>query len=257
MPCCLEKGHQVKSKLGNNFFRHSRGSSCACASEETVDHYKLKIDIASKCRELGWNSWVEANRSSIFPGTNNEWRADVIAINDSKKVAFEIQYSPILVDDLYKRNERYLKDNVCCIWLLNAQIPLLNIDIDQEILPNISEQAEKDYHEYLENHFKITSVTLDFKTQNVRRAGIKANLDELIVEALSEQFWKKFEIKTGQKKDEVKLKKSNPTVSFKIKRNSGKICFNCKSNMNSVYGMDDRFWGYRCPNCGRIYNPRR
>jgi|GEM_PF-780813 hypothetical protein len=79
---------------------------------ETFQHQKAKADVAQACMQAGYTVTLEA----IGEG----WRADVLATpsNSAKgQIAFEVQWSPLTLDECVLRQRRYAADDIRGCWL--------------------------------------------------------------------------------------------------------------------------------------------
>lgn len=109
---CNQPGHMVRKK-GLQFFRHAPNSiPCDCERGETEHHLRLKYQIYHLCKSYGWEADTE------FNSPDGSWRADVLSWKNDRKVAFEIQWSPILLDELKNRDQKYSKKSIESYWLL-------------------------------------------------------------------------------------------------------------------------------------------
>lgn len=109
---CNQPGHMVR-KNGLQFFRHAPNSlSCDCERGETQEHLRLKYQIYELCKSYGWEADPE------FTSPDGSWRADVLSWKNDRKVAFEIQWSPISLDTLKDRDRKYTNNAIESYWLL-------------------------------------------------------------------------------------------------------------------------------------------
>ncbi len=111
LPCCQNTAHLRTSKLGTNHFVHNRKNNCSWGPE-TIEHLKAKMDIAIACRAAGY----EVSTEALGP----DWRADVLAIKGSVKVAFEIQWSRLTLEETEKRQHQYRRDGIRCCWFFRS-----------------------------------------------------------------------------------------------------------------------------------------
>lgn len=107
LPCCSNTGHLRTSKLGTNHFVHSRKQGCDW-KPESLEHLKAKSIIALACRDAGYDVITE------YSGT--DWRADVLAVKNSIKIAFEVQLSRQTLEETQQRQEKYRRDGVRGCW---------------------------------------------------------------------------------------------------------------------------------------------
>lgn len=95
---------------------------------ESPAHLKGKQIIAELCKRFGFEAKIEAQGS--------DWRADVLAQKEHRKIAFEIQLNPQNLRDSKIREKRYTRDGIEVIWLspvsnaLNSKIPPFELSSD-------------------------------------------------------------------------------------------------------------------------------
>lgn len=112
LPCCGQEGFLRKSSKGLKHFVHSKTDNKCDWKPESPEHLRAKIEIIEACKENGWKAIPE------YSGTN--WRADVLAIQDEKKIAFEIQWSRQSFEDTKFRQNRYKESNVRGCWFFRT-----------------------------------------------------------------------------------------------------------------------------------------
>lgn len=112
MPCCGAPGHLRRSRRGTQHFYHAAGAGCGYG-EESPEHLELKHRIYRACKDAGWETHVE------YPAPDRSWIADVCAVNDGRKVAFEIQISSISPEELAERDRKYRDAGIESYWLLD------------------------------------------------------------------------------------------------------------------------------------------
>ena len=123
LPCCDREGYLRRSRLGTRHFAHKRASSDdapRCEMEgETMEHLKAKADIVSASQSAGYRAAPE------IPGDG--WRADVLAErhNGSGRIAFEVQWSFLRLEDCVFRQDRYARDKVRGCWFFRKPPPAL------------------------------------------------------------------------------------------------------------------------------------
>ncbi|MGI5430863.1 competence protein CoiA family protein [Streptomyces sp. CA-179760] len=73
----------------------------------------LKLEMAGAIRTAGWFATLEV------PAEDGSWRADVMAssTDGSRRMAWEAQLSPITVDDIAARTDRYAKIGIRVCWV--------------------------------------------------------------------------------------------------------------------------------------------
>ncbi len=112
MACCGAKGHLRTSKIGLKHFYHANKSDECGGVPESLDHMKLKYLIYQICKSEGWEVQPE------YQSPSGDWRADVFAMKDDRKIVFEIQLSIISLDELKQRESKYSRDGIESYWIL-------------------------------------------------------------------------------------------------------------------------------------------
>ena len=112
LPCCKQEGFLRISKRGLKHFVHFKSDNICDWKPESPEHLKAKIDILEACRENGWKAIPE------FSETN--WIADVLAIQNDKKIAFEVQWSKQTFEMTQFRQDRYKESNVRGCWFFRT-----------------------------------------------------------------------------------------------------------------------------------------
>ncbi|MFN8528369.1 MAG: hypothetical protein U0670_07145 [Anaerolineae bacterium] len=79
------------------------------ARGETAYHQTAKAIIQQACQAAGWSAELE-----VIGGDG--WRADVLAVRGSVRIAFEVQWSFLRLDEALARQERYAQDGVRGCW---------------------------------------------------------------------------------------------------------------------------------------------
>ncbi|MDO5897887.1 competence protein CoiA family protein [Agrobacterium sp. Azo12] len=121
MPCCNAGVTLRRSKRGIQHFVHKVIGNCTSAPE-TEHHLRLKEIAVEVARRYGWT--VETEVRGVTPD-GEEWIADVLARKNNAKVAIEIQWSPQTPEETLRRQERYRKSGVRCLWLFrHAGFPI-------------------------------------------------------------------------------------------------------------------------------------
>ncbi|MEP7293107.1 MAG: competence protein CoiA family protein, partial [Chloroflexota bacterium] len=85
LPCCGSEGYLRRSAMGTAHFAHKKGAHCAVGQGETIHHLKAKSDILIACQQAGYTALPEV--------AGDDWRADVLAVQGSVRIAFEVQWS--------------------------------------------------------------------------------------------------------------------------------------------------------------------
>lgn len=112
LPCCNQSGFLRVSSKGLKHFVHSKSDNTCDWKPESPEHLKAKIEIIEACKENGWKAIPE------FSETN--WRADVLAIQDDKRIAFEVQWSKQTFEETKFRQDRYKESNVRGCWFFRT-----------------------------------------------------------------------------------------------------------------------------------------
>lgn len=112
MACCGAKGHLRKSKTGLQHFYHAIKTEECGGEPESLAHLKLKYQIYQICKSEGWQAQPE------YQSPSGDWRADVFAEKDGRKIVFEIQLSIIGLEELKEREEKYRRDGIESYWIL-------------------------------------------------------------------------------------------------------------------------------------------
>lgn len=112
LPCCRQIGFLRTSTKGLKHFVHAKSGNACDWKPETPEHLLAKIQIIEACKENGWKAVPE------FSETN--WRADVLAIQNDKRIAFEVQWSKQTFEDTKFRQERYKESNVRGCWFFRT-----------------------------------------------------------------------------------------------------------------------------------------
>ncbi|OEJ22512.1 competence protein CoiA family protein [Streptomyces subrutilus] len=113
-PECDWSLHPKVSKYGVRFFCHDPGRPPSCElSNESWEHHMLKLEMAGAIRAAGWFATLEV------PAEDGSWRADVMAASPdgTQRMAWEAQLSPITLDDIQARTDRYLDEGVRVYWV--------------------------------------------------------------------------------------------------------------------------------------------
>lgn len=109
---CHEEMILKKGMVKVHHFAHYPSSSCEYSTGETEDHLRAKLGIYDALREKGINVEVEKILSEKI-------RADVfITYPSGRKVAVEIQRTPMTLQRCYERTQNYLEINIPVLWVL-------------------------------------------------------------------------------------------------------------------------------------------
>lgn len=112
LPCCRQKGFLRKSRNGLKHFVHLKSDKYCDWKPESPEHLKAKIEIIEACKMNGWKAIPE------FSETN--WIADVLAIQNDKRIAFEVQWSKQTYEITKFRQERYKESDVRACWFFRT-----------------------------------------------------------------------------------------------------------------------------------------
>lgn len=121
LPCCDREGYLRRSRLGTRHFAHKRNTgddALRCEMEgETMEHLKAKADIVKASLRAGYRAAPE------IPGDG--WRVDVMAArpDGGGRIAFEVQWSFLRLEDCIFRQERYARDDVRGCWFFRNPPP--------------------------------------------------------------------------------------------------------------------------------------
>jgi len=105
-------GYLRKSKLGLNHFVYQRGQKPDNWKPESPEHLWIKNEIILGCRDAGWKATPEF--------MEDNWIADVLAEQDDKRIAFEVQWSSQTGERTLERQEEYLKSKVRGCWFFKT-----------------------------------------------------------------------------------------------------------------------------------------
>jgi hypothetical protein len=109
--CCLTRAVATR-RFGTRFFRHYHLGDCPYA-QESWEHLLGKTVLARAAHDAGYCVTTEA-RGHTPDGTL--WIADVLAERGRKRVALEMQWSPISRQTLRERQTTYEASQVKGIW---------------------------------------------------------------------------------------------------------------------------------------------
>lgn len=120
LPCCGGEGFLRTSSKGLKHFVHSKSARCDW-KPESAEHLKAKVAILEACRECGWEAIPEYSEA--------DWRADVLAIQGQKRIAFEVQWSRQSYEETQFRQSRYKASDVRGCWFFRiAPKEMVNYD---------------------------------------------------------------------------------------------------------------------------------
>lgn len=141
LSCCNQDGLLRKSSKGLKHFIHTEADNTCDWKPESPEHLKAKIEIIEACTESGWKAIPE------YSETN--WRADVIAIKNEKRIAFNVHWSKQTFEEINNRQDIYKNSNVRGCWFIktapkelrsydgsliaNRNIPVFKINKDKDL----------------------------------------------------------------------------------------------------------------------------
>jgi hypothetical protein len=112
LPCCRQEGFLRKSRNGLKHFVHLKSDKNCDWKPESAEHLKAKIEIIEACKLNGWKAIPE------YSETN--WIADVLAIKNDKRIAFEVQWSRQSYETTKFRQDRYKDSDVRGCWFFRT-----------------------------------------------------------------------------------------------------------------------------------------
>ncbi|MFF4179520.1 competence protein CoiA family protein [Streptomyces sp. NPDC001750] len=113
-PECAWGVHAKHSPSRVRFFCHDSGRPPECSlANESWEHHMLKLEMAGAIRAAGWFAELEV------AAADGSWRADVMAVSPDgeRRMAWEAQLSPITVEDIQARTDRYTAEGVTVCWV--------------------------------------------------------------------------------------------------------------------------------------------
>jgi len=125
---------------------------------ELISHHdEIKHQIHKSCIDLGCLTDEE------FHG--KDWRADVFAVYDNRKYAFEIQVSKQSLNRTLERQAKYLRDGIIGCWFFEKEpgrhqeerldLPLFKVrESNGEILVSLKEREEMPLDKFINNFVK-------------------------------------------------------------------------------------------------------
>ncbi len=129
LPCCNQAGFLRTSIKGLKHFVHAKSGNVCDWKPETPEHLRSKIEIVKACHENDWKAIPEFSEK--------DWRADVLAIKNEMRIAFEVQWSKQTMEDTKFRQQRYKESNVRGCWFFRTLPKVSKFDssilVDKEI----------------------------------------------------------------------------------------------------------------------------
>lgn len=135
MPCCGTGVTLRTSALGTKHFAHARRGPCATAPE-SAEHLLAKRTIVEGVRQTDWEAVAEHAGCSQ---DGEPWIADVLATNEHRQVAFEVQWSRQENPETRRRHQRYAASSVRALWFfrqhafpIEKEVPAFRLVFDEE-----------------------------------------------------------------------------------------------------------------------------
>jgi len=125
MPCCGSAVVLRTSKLGTKHFAHARIGACTTAPE-TAEHLLAKLAVVEAIQKTDWTPLPE--QAGETP-SGEQWRADVLAVKNNTKIAFEIQWSRQDKIETGRRQKRYEEAGVRGLWFFRQK----DFSVEKEI----------------------------------------------------------------------------------------------------------------------------
>lgn len=270
IPCCNQKGLLRTSSLGLNHFYHHPDNKIKCNKKPiSPEHLSGQIEIIRACSLINWIAKDEVEESN--------WRADVLATQDKKKIAFEMQTSKQSYNKTIERQEKYKKSNVRGCWFFKKlpkeltlkqmeEIPAFEItpskNLNTKVIYNhkifklsdfvqmlLNKQILFNY--YLKSRNKqIISVSF-FKTtcSNCNHTLYKYFIDYSLFSKCGEYFNIDNELTTKIIDKQIK-DKLNEIIKINNYFNSSQITLKNQYNVDSYIDSNSRF---HCPKCNTCY----
>ncbi len=154
MQCCDRKGIPKTSKLGTQYFAHSKRGDCASAPE-TAEHLHLKYLTAKAATDCGWKVYTEYQGESK---TGEKWIADVYCTKGKAAIALEMQWSQQTEEEFKRRQDKYVDSGVRCAWLyrLQGRKEYTSDDLSQsDELPIFGFRVDSDSNSFVITQFKL------------------------------------------------------------------------------------------------------
>lgn len=112
LPCCKQEGFLRTSSKGLKHFVHAKSENTCDWKPESKEHLQAKIEIIEACKENDWKAIPEFSEEN--------WRADVLAIQEEKRIAFEVQWSKQTFEETKLRQKRYQESGVRGCWFFKT-----------------------------------------------------------------------------------------------------------------------------------------
>jgi Competence protein CoiA-like family len=125
LPCCRGRAFQRTSPRGLQHFYHAPESTCEDRGE-TLDHLTAKLAIVRGCEAAGYRATPEY--------TGHDWRADVLAARGPIRIAFEMQWSRLSMEETLQRQEKYNEVDIRGCWFFRVPPPGLRTSRSEQPL---------------------------------------------------------------------------------------------------------------------------
>ncbi|MFJ8162413.1 competence protein CoiA family protein [Streptomyces sp. NPDC096136] len=138
-PECTWGVHAKHSPNRVRFFCHDAGRPPECSlANESWEHHMLKLEMAGAIRAAGWFAELEV------AAADGSWRADVMATSPDgrQRIAWEAQLSPITVEDIQARTDRYAAEDIAVCWVSPHKRPPVWLGAVPSIRVRVPEQAD-------------------------------------------------------------------------------------------------------------------
>lgn len=112
LPCCNQPGLLRINSKGLKHFVHLKSDSKCGLKSETAEQLRSKVEIVKACQASGWNAIPEYSEM--------DWKADVMAVKNGVRVAFEVHWKKQTMEELMLMNQRYKESNVRGCWLFRT-----------------------------------------------------------------------------------------------------------------------------------------
>lgn len=205
MSCCGVPAYASHSPLDLRYFAHKPGYERCPSSGVSDEHECLKAAAASAVHSLpGWKADVEVSGEG--------WRADVLAVRKSIKIAIEIQLSAQAKRATDNRNDRFEASEVTALWLKGPknhfndfgdglQAPVQGASLREQV--SSVQWAVKDMLEAVERQVKMANV-LARLIRSIPEWTHEINLQGTIPAC--------FELRRGDKKQQILLGELGPSL---------------------------------------------
>jgi hypothetical protein len=224
LSCCNQTGFLRISKKGLKHFVHEKSANPCDWKPESPEHLKAKIEIIEACKLNDWKAIPEFSEG--------EWRADVLAIKNNARIAFEVQWSKQTYEETILRQKRYKDSNVRGCWFFRT--------------------APKELREYDET-LKANKEIPAFKIHTDENSGLIANLKQTqmplrdLVDGLLNRKLKFCKLKSLKSRQEVTIvffetrcwKCKKPQHCYTVDQNLLSVCNQDYNLLGSMWDSED------------------